>query len=303
VARKFEWTDALDAALLAIVERGDSYAAAGRELGCSAFSARHRACKLGVAEQRRFEWRDEHEMELLKWLSKGETLINIAKKLGISIRALRMRASELGIKPTAVSTIYALDSIPRRFIKVHLGRIAKWVEYGWLPKPTRIKTQTPGRYFYRYTREQLEAFLEVEDAWLSWEPDNLVEKDLREYARERRANAGWRWMPGPEVAAYLGYAHGGNNIIRRWAANYIEWNGTLWIKSSELPRMEQAIQNNRWHRGTLGHKYRESTKNVTAALALSQIEFLEQRYGNAADGIRAVIDAAMAESAQRGAAD
>lgn len=292
-----EWTEELDVALAGLVASGAPYSAIGGELGVTPFSARYRAHKLGIAQQRKFEWRDEHEIELLKYISAGDTLANIAKRLGVSNRALRARAQELGVTPSKVNTIYPRNSIPRRFIRVTLECVAKWIDRGWLPEPKKIKTQKKGKYLYRYTREQLEAFLEVEEAWVSWVPDNLVDEDLREYAKERRAAMGWYWMSSAEVASHLGYAHG-NKLIRRWCSDYLEWNGKLFIKSNQLADIEQAIAGNHWHRGTLAYKYQEPVRNVTTALASSRIEFLEQQYGDVADGIRALVDAAMAQEAR-----
>lgn len=252
-----------------------------------------------------FKWKESHDTELLKLLSKGLTHEAIAKKFRCDVRTVRKHSQRhLGVKPRDVSAVYPIHSIPNRFIKVNPERIRAWIARGWLPEPQKVPSKNKSkRAFYRYTRQQLEAFLEIQDAWMSWKPDDLVEEGLRLWAKEQREKAGWHWVSSKEVAKLLSYGSG-SKTIKRWATSWVEWAGSLYVRSDELERMREAIQAHRWHRGTLGYKYGEKAVESGVALVPSQVDFLEERFGNVQDGIRALIDLAMAESnKQRSAAD
>jgi hypothetical protein len=249
----------------------------------------------------RFKWTDALEFQLLKLLGEGRTYRYIAGKLGCGKTTVKVKAKELQMQSEHLrESVYPLTAIPKRFIRTHPQTIQEWVKRGWLGKP-RVSC-CRDRKFYRFTREQLEAFLEVQEAWVAWEPDDLIDKDLRQWAKEEREKVGWRWLHSHEAMATIGYhVENASYLISTGALDRSKCvlYGVWWIRSDELERFRATIPNRRPGVPTVAERYGEESFSKSCRLTASQVAFYEDiGGGNCAEGVRRLADSMMKQESK-----
>lgn len=245
----------------------------------------------------RFKWTDELEFQLMRFLGEGRTYRYIAERLGCGQTTVKVKARSLQLQYADLkNSVYPVNTVPQCFIRANPGTIRGWIRRGWLAKPHTSAYK--GRKYHRLTRGQLEAFLEVQEAWVAWEPDDLVDEGLRQWAREERERAGWRWLSSREAMQIVGYSHGrAAELISTGAldaSKCVFYQTTWWIRSDELERFKATIPNRRPGYLSISERYGEEAFLKSHRLTVSQIAFYEGiGDGDCAEGVRRLADELM----------
>lgn len=253
---------------------------------------------------KKIEWTPVLDFKLTRHIDEGWTYRSIAEKMGLSVWTVRARACELGIRHSdMLQAVFSLNAVTRRFfLNASVAGVLSWVERGWLGKP-KVRRSSAKRTSYRFTREQLEAFLEVEEGWVAWQPEDLRDSDLRAWATEHRAAAGWTWVRGRDAMCSMNYKPDYVGILIAEgaidASKCLLYASNWWIRSDEVERFRATIPD----RGqvTLRRTYGEPVFSKRVTLTKSQIRFFKTWGGDLAKGVRAVADHLMNQSANTAA--
>jgi excisionase family DNA binding protein len=142
-------------------------------------------------------WSAADTDRLIDLVEQGYGYDALAKRLGRTRAAVVIKCKRLRIRPlTTLSTLSAHDAA--RVLGVPCSKkIAWWIAEGWL---AARNAGTAARPLWRLTWDDLTAFLERRDCWLSWDPARITDAALREWAQELRAGEP-RYLTQGEVAA------------------------------------------------------------------------------------------------------
>lgn len=245
----------------------------------------------------RFKWTDKLEFRLLKYLGEGRTYRYIAERLGCGRTTLKVKVKSLQLQYADLNgSVYPINAVSRCFIRANPRTIWGWIRQGWLAKPH--VSLCDDKKFYRLTRAQLEAFLEVQEAWMAWEPDDLLDKSLRQWAQEERARVGWRWLSSCDAMQAVGYNHDhAARLIATGAldaSKCVSYRNTWWIRSDELERFKVTIPDRRPGVLSISERYGEESFLKSHRLTVSQIAFYESiGDGDCAEGVRRLADELM----------
>jgi hypothetical protein len=182
-------------------------------------------------------WEGYNLLTLMRLLDEGHDYETIARRLGVSRTALAKQVTQRGLGRQSNPNLFSASDLERKFFKgITIERVAQWVAWGWLKAVTRRENN---RTEYTITRDNLMAFLEDERSWLVWEPKNIRDKDIRQWATEMRASAGWRWLTLKETGERLNYtvAALGEWCRRGWFETATLYNNAWRIRSDEADRI------------------------------------------------------------------
>lgn len=118
--------------------------------------------------------------------------------------------------------------------------VGVWTARGWLPT---TRTRAPRKAGHGWPRvyihdTDLHALLERREAWPAFDPERIVDPDLREAALAVRAEAGGQWERVSSVVAREGYAPASaDRFIRTCplALTLTTWGRANYIWSADIP--------------------------------------------------------------------
>lgn len=164
-------------------------------------------------------------------LGAGHSYREAARQLGLLGWRLLTVAERAGLRfaHSERPGLRRLSAVARLF-----GRdqtiIAEWIACGWLRAIRR------GRAVW-IQHEDLLAFLEDQECWMLWEPENMTDPALARWAKELRGPAGWRWIGTREAAERLGYSHVNITLlIRTDCLPALKRRGAYWLRSDIVER-------------------------------------------------------------------
>lgn len=202
-----------------------------------------------MSTQGGFVWSPRANHDLVALVSRGYTYHTIGRRLGCSKVVVQRRAKQAGWVASRIETVFSINMVHCQFLPYLTRRvILKLVRDKLLSQPSISYTRQDGRRYRRLTLEQLEDFLEREDCWMLWQPEDLVIPWLREYWVKHRQEVGWHWMAAAEAAIALGYYKGhGKTLIYDGIFNpaycilrRANRNPAWWVRSDEVERVKQT---------------------------------------------------------------
>jgi DNA invertase Pin-like site-specific DNA recombinase len=129
----------------------------------------------------------------------GRPYTTIARRLGLSYQIVSRSARAAGVNVTDNPRLYAVKRVAEEFFDdINRRRVEDWIRRGWL-RVSRSRATPGGRGVRRTTFEHLLRFLENEETWIAWQPEELADPEVRAWATEMREAAGWRWLTAVEV--------------------------------------------------------------------------------------------------------
>lgn len=178
---------------------------------------------------RRFTPDEDHS--IISMVGDGYTYRAIAERLKRDKGSIVQRAQSLNARKKDAQTALSPYSLARRVFPDRTtmrSHIQEWIERGWLrAKRVRNKVKGVGKTGWKVEMDDLYAFLECPDYFFAWTPDDITNRDLREWAQETRDNAPWQWLTIPQAAKQLNY---------EFASVY------AWILMERLPAVKYRTQ-------------------------------------------------------------
>lgn len=156
-------------------------------------------------------------------LNAGDHPYRIAADLGVSVSTIRRDMSRMGLKVRG----WWVDGLRRRVLKsADPYRLRKWWESGMLEVVSFAgRADAPMKWV---TRDALDKFLSNEFTWMFWQPDDLLDSELRARYTRIRARVDWEWLSTREVAERIAYEPDtvsdlcldgnlpGHKVLNRW---------------------------------------------------------------------------------------
>lgn len=154
-------------------------------------------------------WSTDDDVHLIHLLQDGYSIQRIARKLKRTASAVQTRAGDLGgvrrlrNEILCVRTVHAVSQL----FGVSFEMAKRWRRMGWLNVQRNAGAQGHGRYRQSLvTDTALLDFLQVREAWATWEPHWITDSDWRSEAAAVRAGQP-RWLSYHEVAERLGLTY------------------------------------------------------------------------------------------------
>lgn len=166
---------------------------AARQL-CGAITAAGTPCKRGTAGREVCAWHSPDREPGTFWTRKRlmqlESLIeeglgdqSIARKLGTTANGVMIARKRYGLRSRTKSILCCLQIASKLGIGCQ-KTVTRWIEQGWLVG-RRGQRRGGNRQWY-VTESALMDFLENPDHWQCWDPNRVVDPDLRDWVLELR---------------------------------------------------------------------------------------------------------------------
>ena len=206
----------------------------GEVLVCVACHAQGLAQHGRQPHTQRHPWTEADTFALLRWYDAGYSLGAIGRKLGHTRHYISMKLAERGLRGRR-QALYTANEVATCVFQEWDGAcstVLRWVREGVL-RATRLRGELrQGRYWICH--DDFLAFLEREEKWMAWHPNNLSDPAVRAWASTMRAAVPWRWLTLEEAAECL-------NCCSRSVQHYIE-KGVLpgekedrwWVRSDHV---------------------------------------------------------------------
>ena len=143
----------------------------------------------------RWAWTPNEISELEDRIGQGWSNERLAKHFNTTVNGIQLARKRHGV-PSRTEALLNCRTIAEQ-LGIRCGKsVRRWIEQGWL-RGRRGQRRGGNRQWY-VTEDALLTFLEDPDHWHRWDPARIVDRDMREWAREMRA--GVRFLTLPEVA-------------------------------------------------------------------------------------------------------
>lgn len=157
-----------------------------------------------IKTNRRRDWTHEDVDRLVSLLDAGFDYDYCARQLrrtrtAIVVKTKRVRC-KMTKRPTVLTARQIADAMGVPCSKI----VTRWIAQGWL---NARAANSHGRVIWRIVWDDLMAFLERPEAWISWSPARIIDETLRERAYELRQNEDRLLSQGDVAARYCVHVH------------------------------------------------------------------------------------------------
>jgi helix-turn-helix protein len=155
----------------------------------------------------RRDWTHEDMDRLVSLLDAGFDYDYCARQLRRTRTAIVVKTKRMRCKMTTRPTVLTAREVSRLMGVPCAKTVVRWITQGWLKAKPAV---SQGRKIWRVCWDDLMAFLEREEAWISWWPERITDADIRARAQALRQE---RLLTQGEVAARF---HVGVETVGQW---------------------------------------------------------------------------------------
>jgi len=157
------------------------------------------------------KWSETDLCKLETLYEAGKSMLTIAKMLGRTRNSINAQLIKSGIRTASRDSTYLTVSEFARRMGVPVNTVLRWADWK-LIKIRRYKVSSV-RHVTRIPWNDVWAFLANEQTWMAWNPDTIIDSDMRDYAYTKRSNQSWQWLSTEAVAERLRYS---KYTVRNW---------------------------------------------------------------------------------------
>jgi transposase len=162
-------------------------------------------------------WNEDEKAAVELLLQQGKNIQTVAQAIGRSQKAIsdllrRNNQTVDAIRDRRGARVRSVADIARLFF-VHCHTPARWIARGWLQAERNAAHARHGAADWLLTDAARQAFIELREGWVAWEPSQISDVAWRTYAANIRARSGGKWLSMADVAARY---HVGATTVCEW---------------------------------------------------------------------------------------